>query len=245
MEKDFIFGIHPVSEAIAAGRDIDKILLQRQLNSEQARDLLQQARAHNIPVNRVPVEKLNRITRKNHQGVICFLSPVSFASLDEVISSAFATGRDPIILVLDRVSDVRNFGAIVRTAECAGVSAVLVPEKGSSAINADAVKTSAGALNYLPVCRVSDLSAGLRFLRNSGLVLVGLTEKAGESLFDLRLTGPLALLLGSEEDGIQPEYLKLCDHLAALPIRGRISSLNVSVAAAVSIYEAMRQRQLK
>ena len=242
MNKDFLFGIRPVLEAITAGKDIDKILVQKGLQNELITELLQAAQKYRVPIQRVPVEKLNRVTRKNHQGVICFISPISFSSLDQVITDAFNSGKDPFILVLDRVSDVRNFGAIVRTAECAGVDAVLVPEKGSAAINADAMKTSAGALNHIPVCRTADLKNGINFLKDSGLSIVGMTEKASDSLYDTNMNGPLALLMGSEEDGISPHLLRICDSLAAIPIHGKINSLNVSVSAAVGIFEALRQK---
>ena len=242
MTKDIIFGLHPVLEAISSGTEIDKILIQKNLLTDASKELTLTARKHNIPIQRVPVEKLNRVTKKIHQGVICSISPISFSSVDQIISDAFARGKEPLILVLDRITDVRNFGAIVRTSECLGVDGILVPEKGSAAINADAMKTSAGALNYLPICRSADLGQSLKFLRDSGLRLIGMTEKTDHLIYDANLKGPLALILGSEEDGISSDFLRICDDLVAIPIKGRISSFNVSVSAAIGISETYRQR---
>ncbi len=242
MSKDFVFGIHPVMEAISSGKEIDKILVQKNLPGESLLKVLKEANRLRIPVQKVPTEKLNRVTRKNHQGIICFISPINFASLDQVVSNAFSSGKDPLILILDRISDVRNFGAIIRTAECAGVNGILIPEKGSAALNADAMKTSAGALNYIPVCRVRNLQSGINFLKESGLTMVGMTEKTENSLYKTPLSGPLGIVMGSEEDGISPEMLRVCDHLASIPMTGKIGSLNVSVSAAVVIYECLRQR---
>ena len=244
MTKDMVFGLHPVMEVLSSGKDIDKIMVQKGLQSENVMEILDTAKKLRFPVQRVPVEKLNRITRKNHQGVICFISPINFSSIDQVITDVFATGQDPLILILDRVSDVRNFGAIVRTAECAGVHAILVPEKGSAALNADAMKTSAGALNHIPICRSRSLLSGLAFLRNSGMRIIGLTEKTEESLYSKALTGPLGILMGSEDDGITPEFFRVCDELASIPLKGKIDSLNVSVSAGVALYEVIRQREL-
>lgn len=242
MSKDFVFGIHPVMEAISSGKEIDKILVQKNLQGEPLLNVLKEANRLRIPVQKVPIEKLNRVTRKNHQGIICFISPINFASLDQVVSNAFSSGKDPLILILDRISDVRNFGAIIRTAECAGVHGVLIPEKGSAALSADAMKTSAGALNYIPVCRTRNLQSGVNFLKESGLTLIGMTEKTENSLYKTPLNGPLGIVMGSEEDGISPEMLRVCDHLASIPMTGKIGSLNVSVSTAVVIYESLRQR---
>jgi 23S rRNA (guanosine2251-2'-O)-methyltransferase len=229
-------------EAIRAGKEVDKLFIQTGLFNDLTKELLAEARDLNIPVSKVPIEKLNRLTRKNHQGVVAFITEVTFASLDNIITEAYSAGKTPLVLVLDRVTDVRNFGAIVRTAECAGVDAVVIPSKGSAAINADAMKTSAGALNYLPVCREFNLKDTLRYLKEAGLQLVACTEKTDKMLYEADMTGPTAIVLGSEEDGISPEYLKLCDVRAKIPMSGQIESLNVSVSAGVIIYEAVRQR---
>ncbi|MDH5380817.1 MAG: 23S rRNA (guanosine(2251)-2'-O)-methyltransferase RlmB [Cyclobacteriaceae bacterium] len=242
MNKDIIFGIQPVIEAILSGKEIDKLIIQKNAGIDSTRELFSHIKTHKIPFQKVPVEKLNKITRKNHQGVIAFVSSVDFASLDSIVNEAFSKGKDPLILILDRVTDIRNFGAIVRTAECTGVDAIVIPARGSAALNADAMKTSAGALNYVPVCRSPYLIDDINYLKNSGLTLIGMTEKTDKGLYDLQISGPVALIMGSEEDGISPEYLKACDYLAKIPILGEIGSLNVSVAAGVALYEITRQR---
>ena len=207
-------------------------------------ELLSLLKSKGIQYSKVPVEKLNSITRKNHQGIIGFVSPISYGSLDHVISSAYAAGDSPLILVLDRITDVRNFGAICRSAECAGVHAIVVPSRGSAQINSDAMKTSAGALNYIPVCRENNLETTIRFLQDNGLTVVACTEKTTTPIYDLDLNMPLAIILGSEEDGILPQLIKKADVIGRIPMRGKISSLNVSVAAGILIYEAVRQRGL-
>lgn len=237
-----IYGTRAVIEAILAGKDIDKIMIQTGLSNELIRELLNVARTHNVPVQQVPAERLKRISSKNHQGVICMLSPVSFASAENLVAQAYEEGREPFFLLLDRVTDVRNFGAVVRTAECAGIDGILIPEKGSAPITADAMKTSAGALNYVPVCREKDLKKTLKFMRESGVRIVACTEKTDKDIYDLNLTGPMMLVVGSEEDGVSDAILRDADDLARIPLKGKIGSLNVSVAAAVAMYEVVRQR---
>ena len=241
-EKDMIFGTRAVMEAIKAGKEIESLLLQKDLQNELINELKDTAAAHGVSYVKVPVEKLNRVTRKNHQGVICFLSPITYASLDNVVNNAFAEGRMPLLVVLDRITDVRNFGAIARTAECLGADALVIPSRGSARINSDAMKTSAGALNFIPVCREANLKDTIRYLQESGIVVVACTEKAEQDVWQSNLQGPVALLLGSEEDGISPEYLKLADGQLKIPISGNIASLNVSVATAMCLYEVVRQR---
>lgn len=238
-----IYGTRAVIEAISAGKVIEKIMIQSGQNNDLIKELLHTAREHNVPVSFVPQEKLKRLSTKNHQGVICILSAVTFASLENVIHQAFTEGRDPFLLLLDRITDVRNFGAIVRTAECAGIDAIVVGEKGSAPITSDAMKTSAGALNHVPICREKDLKKVLQLLRESGIRVVACTEKANEDLYNIALTGPIALIMGSEEDGISDALLRDADDLARIPMRGKISSLNVSVAAGVAVYEVVRQQQ--
>ncbi len=240
--KDYLFGIRAIIESILAGKEIDKILLQKGTNNPLMKELIQEAKRHGVPVSYVPVEKLNRVTRKNHQGAIAFISSVQYASLDNVIQESYTSGKEPFILILDRVTDVRNFGAIARTAEGAGINAIVIPSRGSAAINADAMKTSAGALSYIPVCREENLKFTLNYLRESGIRILACTEKTDDLLYEVDMTGPLAILMGSEEDGISPEYLKLCDVRGKIPMYGNIESLNVSVSAAIAIYEAVRQR---
>ena len=240
--RDMLFGTRAIIEAILAGKQIDKLFIQKGLSNPLIKELITTARAHNIAILNVPIEKLNRFTRKNHQGAVAFISAITFQSLENIVEGAFAEGREPLLLVLDRVTDVRNFGAIARTAECAGVDAILVPTRGSSAINADAMKTSAGALNYVPVCRTHNLKETLQYLKSSGIRIAACTEKTDKTLFDQALDGPLAVLMGSEEDGISPEYLKMADLRAKIPMSGHIDSLNVSVSAAVIIYEVISTR---
>jgi len=241
-EKDMIFGIRAVIEAIQAGKEIDKILMRRDMTSELARELFAALDGVEVSVQKVPIEKLNRITTKNHQGVVAFISPVTFQHIEDIIPGIYEAGRSPFIVVLDGVTDVRNFGAIARTCECAGVDAIIVPTKGSVGINADAVKTSAGALLSIPVCREGNLGNALKFLISSGIKLVAATEKATKNYNETSLTEPIAIIMGSEDEGISPDYLRLCDETVSIPVLGSIKSLNVSVAAGVLIYEAVRQR---
>jgi 23S rRNA (guanosine2251-2'-O)-methyltransferase len=242
-DKDFVFGIHPVSETILAGKEIDRVLIQKDLKNPSISEVIKLCIENHVPFVHVPLEKLNRITRKNHQGVICFTSSVVYASLDNIISNCFAEGKMPFILILDRITDVRNFGAIVRTAECAGVDAIVIPEKGSARMNGDAYKTSAGALNLVPICRDITLRKAIMFLKDSGLQVIACTEKAEKSIYKADLTAPTAVIMGSEEDGILPENLKLAHELVQIPLLGKIGSLNVSVATGVMLYEVIRQRQ--
>ncbi|EKB51143.1 23S rRNA (guanosine(2251)-2'-O)-methyltransferase RlmB [Cecembia lonarensis] len=242
-DKDFIFGTRAVMEAILAGKDIDKILVDKEVNNELVKELLSLAKQERIPVVRVPDAKLNRITRKNHQGVVAHMSAIQYASLDNVIESCFSKGIAPLILVLDRITDVRNFGAIARTAECAGVHAIVIPEKGSAQINSDAVKTSVGALNHLPIARVKNLYYTVKDLKKMGLQVVAVTEKTEQLMYQADFTLPTALVMGSEEDGISDELMGQSDTAVKIPLSGKIESLNVSVSAGVVIYEAIRQRQ--
>lgn len=241
-DKDFIFGTRAVMEAIHAGKDIDKILVDKDVNNELVKELLAIAKQEKIPVVRVPEAKLNRITRKNHQGVVAHMSAIQYASLDHVIEECFSKGIAPLILVLDRITDVRNFGAIARTAECAGVHAIVIPEKGSAQINSDAVKTSAGALNHLPIARVKNLYYTVKDLKKMGLNVVAVTEKTDRMMYGADFTLPTALIMGSEEDGISDELMGQADEYVKIPMVGNIGSLNVSVSAGVVIYEAIRQR---
>lgn len=241
-KKDMIYGTRAVIEAIRAGREVEKILIQTGLSNDLIKELQTLARQHNVPIVSTHADKLKRLSTKNHQGVISYLSAVTFVPLDNIIHKTYADGRDPFILVLDRITDVRNFGAIVRTAECAGIDAIVIPEKGSAPITSDAVKTSAGALNHVSICRERDLKQTLKFLRENGIKIVACTEKAANTLYTLTLTGPIAIIMGSEEDGITDVLLREADDLAAIPLKGEIGSLNVSVAAGVALYEVLRQR---
>lgn len=239
---DMAFGIRPVQEAIEGGQEIERLLVQKDLNNPAIAELVSLCRTRHIPVGRVPEEKLNRITRKNHQGVICFLSSVRYATIDNVVSMAYDAGRDPFLLILDRITDVRNFGAIARAAECAGIDALIIPDRGAARLGGDAFKASAGALSHVAVCREHNLEGAVRFLKNNGLQIVACTEKTTDLLYEVDFKMPIAIILGSEEDGISPELLALADHQARIPLAGKIGSLNVSVACGVVVYEALRQR---
>lgn len=243
-EKDMIFGIRAVIEAIQAGSEIDKILVRRDMTSELSRELFTALNGLEVPVQKVPLEKLNRITLKNHQGVIAFISPVTFQHIEDIIPSIYEEGRMPFIVVLDGVTDVRNFGAIARTCECAGVDAIVVPIKGGAAVNGDAVKTSAGALLKIPVCREHNLINAVRYLSSSGIKVLAASEKATQNYSDISMTEPVAIVMGAEDEGVSPEILRMCDEMMRIPMLGTIESLNVSVAAGVLIYEAVRQRKL-
>ncbi|MDR2848877.1 MAG: 23S rRNA (guanosine(2251)-2'-O)-methyltransferase RlmB [Bacteroidales bacterium] len=236
-----IFGLHPVMEAIEAGREMSKVLLRRGLDGEGVRKLTAMMRQHDIPIQQVPAETLDRMTRKNHQGVIAFVSPVEYARLENLIPALFEQGVNPFIVICDGITDTRNIGAIARSAECAGAHALLLTTKGTAMITADAVKTSAGALNHIAVCRTDNLKATLLFLRNSGLKIVAATEKAATPYYQADLSSPAALLLGAEDTGIAPEYLRTADLLVKIPLHGKISSLNVSAAAAVLLFEMAKK----
>lgn len=242
VQEDFLFGTRAVIEALKAGKPVDRILLKSGMQNELFGELYQLIKELQIPFQYVPVEKLNRVTRKNHQGVIALISPVEFFRLEDVLPVIFEKGEEPLILILDQVTDVRNFGAIVRSAECAGVHAVVIPEKGSARIGGDAVKTSAGALHLVPVCRERDLVATVGYLQQSGIRVIAATEKTKDLYSSIDLSGPLAIIMGSEDEGISTALLRKADQLASIPIKGKIASLNVSVAASLMVYEAVRQR---
>lgn len=240
--ENMIYGIRAVIETVHAGKDLEKIFIQKGLKGDLSKELLGLAHQRKIPVSTVPVEKINRFTRKNHQGVVAFVSPVQYHRIEHVLPEVFENRRVPLVLVLDRVTDVRNFGGIARTAECMGVDAILIPTKNSAQINADAIKTSAGALNFIPVCRESNFKEALQFLKDSGLQLVASTEKSDVFFQDIDLMVPTAILMGSEEEGISPAYLSMADKQVKIPLSGSIESLNVSAAAAMALYEVNRQR---
>jgi 23S rRNA (guanosine2251-2'-O)-methyltransferase len=241
MTDNYIFGIRSVIEAIKSGKEIDRILIKKGLQGDIFAELSGLIKEFNIPTQFVPIEKIDKVTRKNHQGIVAFLSEITYSNIEEIVPKLFEDGKVPFILILDGITDVRNFGAICRTAECAGIDAVIIPSKGAAQINADAVKTSAGALNYLPVCRVNSLHSTIKFLKNSGIRIIAATEKAQELYYKSNFNDPIAIVLGSEEFGVSPDVLKISDYLVKIPVFGKISSLNVSVAASIIIYEAVKQ----
>lgn len=246
MEKtDMIYGTRAVIEAIRAGKEIEKIMIQSSLANDLIKELISLAREKHVPYTFVPQEKLKRFSTKNHQGVICLLASVTFASLDNIIDRAYSEGREPFLLILDRVTDVRNFGAIARTAECAGVDGIVIGEKGNAPITSDAMKTSAGALNHLSICREKDLKKTMEFLRENGIRIIACTEKASHNIYDVEFSGPIAIIMGSEEDGIADALLRDADELVKIPMKGKIGSLNVSVATGVALYEIVRRRNLQ
>lgn len=241
-KSQVVFGIRAVIEAIESGKQVDKVLMKKDLGGELARELLSVTREYNVPVQRVPVERINKVTRKNHQGVIAFMAAVDYYHVDDIVPALYDEGINPLVVVLDGVTDVRNFGAIARTCECAGVNCIVIPERNSVSVNADAVKTSAGALNYLPVCRERNLVKAVQYLRDSGFKVMGASEKTALNYTKADFTGPVAIVLGAEDTGISTDVLKLCDTLVAIPEFGQINSLNVSVAGGIMIYEVVRQR---
>ena len=237
-----MFGTRAVIEAIKAGRDIEKIFIQAGLNNDLAKELITLAKSRGVPFTFVPLPKLNSLSTKNHQGVICMLSAVQFAPLENIIDKIYSEGREPFFLILDRITDVRNFGAIARTAECAGLDGIIIGDSGNAPITGDAMKTSAGALSYLPVCRTNNMKKTIQYLKESGIQVIACTEKADKALYELDFKAPVALIVGSEEDGISSQLLKEADHVVKIPMRGKIESLNVSVATGIAIYEVLRQK---
>lgn len=240
--SDYIFGLRAVTEAVNAGKDIDRVLLRKGLTGQQAQDLIKLLKENGILVRTVPAEKLDKITRKNHQGVIAILSAVTYHELGNVVPALYEEGALPFIVVLDGITDVRNFGAIARTCECAGVDAIVIPDHGSVSVGGDAVKTSAGALLTLPVCREHSILHAVRYLKNSGFKVVAVSEKADINYTMASYTEPIALVMGAEDVGINPDVIRECDTFVSIPMFGNIGSLNVSVAAGVLIYEVVRQR---
>lgn len=238
--NEMIFGVRAVIEALQAGKDIDKILVKKDIQSDLSKELFTVLKGTTIPVQRVPVERLNRITKKNHQGVVAFISPVTYQLTEQLVPFLFEAGKNPFFILLDGVTDVRNFGAIARTCECAGVDAIIIPNRDSVSVNADAIKTSAGALHKLPVCREVNLTATLRYLKESGFRLIAATEKGDYNYTQADYSGPLCIIMGAEDKGVSYDNLALCDEWVKIPMRGTIESLNVSVAAGILIYEAIK-----
>lgn len=245
-ENEMIFGIRAIIEAIQADKEIDKIIIKNDMQSEPARELFAALKTKpHVPVQRVPIERINRYTRKNHQGAIAFISQTTYQRIEDIVPFLFEQGKNPFFVVLDGVTDVRNFGAIARTCECAGVDAIIIPVKGGAPVNADAIKTSAGALHTVPVCKENSLVEAVKFLKNCGIRVVAATEKAAQNYTAANFTDPVAIVMGAEDVGVSTEIIRLCDEMVKIPIKGKISSLNVSVAAGVLIYETIKQRDAK
>ena len=240
-DQNIIFGVHPVSEAIESGKEIEKVFLKKGASSDALRDLKRTMKGRRIPFQEVPQEKLNRLTRKNHQGVVALLSPIEYADIETEVQKVFEKGETPLILVLDRVSDVGNFGAICRSAECAGVHAILIPTKGSAQINSFAVKSSAGAIFNIPICRTGHILSEVRKLQESGLRVSACSEKGEKTIYQSDFGGPTAIIMGSEEDGIGDGLLDIADEHVNIPMSGATASLNVSVATGIILFERLRQ----
>jgi len=238
-----IFGTRAIIEAIMAGKDIDKIFIQRGLDNPLIGQLNTLIRKNGISTSFVPIEKLNRLTQKNHQGVIANISPITFTNFEELIKSKIESETPPLFILLDQLSDTRNLGAIIRTASCTGVDGIIIPKKGGAPISADTVKTSAGAIFQIPICKVDHLKDAVYYLQGSGIQVIAATEKSKETVYDIDLKLPTAIIMGSEDRGISSGLLKIVDHHAQLPIQGEISSLNVSVACGAILYETLRQRR--
>lgn len=237
-----IFGIRAVIEAIKSGENIDKIFLQKGLQGDLFRELEQLLKKERLNSSYVPVEKLNKLTTKNHQGAVAQIAPITFYELEELVSKALESDKTPLFLLLDQISDVRNFGAIIRTAECTGVSGIIIQKKGGAPVNGDTIKTSAGAIFKMPICKVDHIKDAVYYLQASNIKVVAATEKTENNLYDIDFTEPCAIIMGSEGKGINPSILKIADDTAKLPILGDIESLNVSVACGAFLYEVVRQR---
>lgn len=239
-----IFGVRAVIEAIQAGKDIDKILVKKDIQSELSKELFSALKGLQVPVQRVPVERINKITRKNHQGVIAFISAVTYQKTEDLVPTLFEEGKVPFFVMLDGITDVRNFGAIARTCECAGADAIIIPAHNSVSVNADAMKTSAGALHTIPVCREQSLTNAIKYLKESGFQIIAATEKGDYDYTKANYKEPVCIIMGAEDTGVPYEHLALCDEWVKIPLYGTIESLNVSVAAGILLYEAVKQRRL-
>ncbi len=243
IEEDFIYGTRAVIEAIQADRPINKLMIQQGIQNELYKELKGIISDKSLIIQTVPIQKLNQITRKNHQGVIAFVSPIAYQFTEDILPTIFENGESPFLFILDRLTDVRNIGSIARSAEINNVHALIVPSRGTGMINADAVKSSAGALNKLPVCREMNLKNTIQFLKDSGVTIVGCTEKTEDCLTEATFSGPITVIMGNEEEGISPEYLKMCDKRVKIPMYGTIESFNVAVSAAIVMYEINKQRK--
>ena len=242
-KEKIIYGIHPLIEAIKSGKTIDKLLIRNNLHGEGVHELMMLVKEVGVPFQYVPVEKINKFTNANHQGVVGLLSEITYLPIEHIIPGLFEEGKVPLLLILDHITDVRNFGAIVRTAECAGVHAVIIPDKGSAQINADAVKASAGALNLVPVCRTEDLRETIIFLKDCGIQILGTSSNAGKEYTGVDMTLPSAIIMGAEDTGVSRDLLNRCDETIGIPLSGSIESMNVSVATGVVLFEVVRQRR--
>ena len=237
-----IFGIRAIIEAINAGETIDKVFLQKGIKGELFTELESLLRKNDVNCSYVPIEKLNRLTRSNHQGAVAQISPIEFHDMEQLVLKVMESGKTPLFLLLDQISDVRNFGAIIRTAECTGVSGIIIQKKGGAPVNGDTIKTSAGAVFKVPICKVDHIKDAVFYMQASDIKVIAATEKTENTLYDVSFKDPCAIIMGSEDRGINPSILKVVDDKAKLPLLGDIESLNVSVACGAFLYEAVRQR---
>ncbi|MDM1534631.1 23S rRNA (guanosine(2251)-2'-O)-methyltransferase RlmB [Myroides odoratimimus] len=244
MEQDNqIFGIRAIIEAIEAGKDIDKVFIQKEASGELMSSLLKTLKKNNVNFSYVPIEKLNKLTNKNHQGAVANISPISFTSLEVLVEGVLEKKEKPLFVILDQISDARNFGAIIRTAVCCGADGIIISKNGAAPVNGDTVKTSAGAVFNIPICKVDHIKDAVFYLQGSGVTTLGATEKAEKEIYDVDLNVPVAIIMGSEDKGINPSVLKIIDEKAKLPMFSTIDSLNVSVACGAFLYETIRQRR--
>ena len=239
-----IFGIYPIKEALASQVVFDKVYIQKGIDSDKIEMLIKDLEKANVPVNIVPFEKLNRLTKGNHQGIVALTSPVAFQSLETLVERVLESDKKPLFLVLDQITDVRNFGAILRTAECTGVDAVIIQKSGGAPVSGDTVKTSAGAIFKIPICKVEHIKDAIFYLQGSGITTIAATEKTQTEIYSVDLNKPLAIIMGSEGKGVSKSVLGLVDEKASLPLLGEINSLNVSVACGAFLYEVTRQRRI-
>ena len=242
--ENTIFGIHPILEALKSELVIDKLFLQKDSNHSKIQEIVTICEKSDVTINYVPLEKLNRLTKGNHQGVVAITSPISFYSLESLVENIIQEKENPLFLILDQLSDVRNFGAIIRTAECTGVDAIIIQKKGGAPVTGDTIKTSAGAIFKIPICKVDHIKDAIFYLKASNIITIAATEKTNETIYDLNLNAPLAIVMGSEGKGVSKSVLNIVDQKAALPLLGDINSLNVSVACGALLYEVLRQRNL-
>ncbi len=244
MNKEYlIFGIYPVLEAIKSNIEIDKVFIQKGIQNNTIDEIVAALEKKNSSISFVPGEKLDKLTRSNHQGIAAFSSPIIFQSLEDIVENAITSNKTPLFLILDQISDVRNFGAIIRTAECTNADAIIIQKKGGAPVSGDTIKTSAGAIFKTPICKVDHIKDAIFYLQGSGIKVLAATEKTSDSIYSKDLNQPLAIVMGSEGKGVSKSVLSLVDEKASLPLLGDINSLNVSVACGAFLYEVVRQRQ--
>lgn len=242
--ENHIFGMHPLMEAIQSGKQPEKVLIQKGLKGDNYQKLFSLIREKKIPFQMVPVEKLNRVTRKNHQGIIAQMPSIEYVKLENILPGIFESGETPLLVLLDGITDVRNLGAIARSAECAGADAIIIPEKGSASVSADAIKASAGALNRIPVCKETHILQSIAFIQECGIRVIACDSKGKSNLYNEDLSVPVAVIMGSEDKGVSPAARQVADKVVEIPMKGKTGSLNVSVATGIVLFEALRQRDL-